>query len=207
MSLGWAARAVWPCRVFSSSDQGLWALSFPFLRFPPMLGTCPCRGWSQGAEHPAEKSASVHPVIPSFPGSTQDMITHLLQFNSQNKFPFIFWCLCIHQRGKGVWAGQSRHKGAQVKKEAAIFLECSISFIHMHFLPVPASQGLFWQVWFCKLGFILFLLRKSQAKRSPTRIFWTAASPTASALKMILQIFSAVLYTKKKILTLEIFET
>lgn len=98
-------------------------------------------------------------------------------------------------------SGQSGHEGAQVNKEAAMFLDCSIAFIYVRFLLVPASQGLFWQVLFCKLYFFLFLLRKSQGKRSPTGIFWTDASQTVSALKIIPKIFSAVLYMKKNIST------
>lgn len=98
-------------------------------------------------------------------------------------------------------AGQSRHKGPQVNKEAAMLLGSTIAFIYTHFLAIPASQRLFWQVLFCNFNFMLFLLRKRQGKRSLTEIFWTDASQTTSALKMILRIFSGVLYTKKNIST------
>lgn len=126
-------------------------------------------------------------------------------------FEFEFWkyfvlysitLICPSKRkGHRACAGQSRHKGPQVNKEAAVFLGCTITFIYRHFLQIVASQRLFWQVLFCKFNFILFLLRKSQGKRSPTGIFRTDASQTTGALKMILKIFSAVIYTKKNIST------
>lgn len=94
-----------------------------------------------------------------------------------------------------------------MNKQAAMFSDLSLAFTYLYFPPVPVSQGLFCQVLFCKLDFILFLLRKSWARRSPTEIVWTDASQTVTALKIVLKIFSAVLYTKKNISTGNISNT
>lgn len=121
---------------------------------------------------------TIYLVIDSSLWSTWDMICPFtcrgLHLSAENRFPFNCSLFSIHQRQRHRGcAGQRGHRGVQVNKEAATFLECSVAFIYVLFLPVSASQGLFWQVLFCKLFFILFLLRKSQGKRSLSENFWT----------------------------------
>lgn len=209
MSLGSAPRAVCALQVVQKlrSTQTPRAvgtfLLFPLLRLPPVLATSPwmkprstassrkiCLCSSSDSQFPWKYTGHDHPF--TFKG---------FNLSPQNKFPFICWCLCIHQRGKCTECelGRAGTKELRSRRRQQYSWNAPFHLSTCIFSPVPASQGLFWQVLFCKLGFILFLLRKSQAKRSPTGIFWTAASPAVSALKMILQIFSVVLYTKKNI--------
>lgn len=178
-------------------NQGLWAPTFfPRLRFPPALATYSCHGWiKEGARQPTVSLPCFHlHRLPSDFRFSWKQLGHdtpiymkSLNLSSGPTTEAQAWSLC--------WPGD------QVNKQAAMSLDLSVAFTYTRFPPVPASQGLFWQVLFCKLDFILFLLRKIWARRSPTGIFWTDASQTVRALKSGLKIFSAVLHTKKKIST------
>lgn len=148
---------------------------------------------------------TVCPVISSSPWSRWDTICPFtckgLNLSSKNRFPFTCSHLCIHQRGKGMESALARAgtkdlrsiRWQQCSWSAPLHLSLCISYLFL--LPRDFSGKFYFA------SFILFLLRISQGKRSPTGLFWTDASQTATALKMILKIFSAVLYTTKNIST------
>lgn len=197
------------CILSSSSwtltQQGLLAYTF-FLAsyYLDFFSYWPCHAWNkEGAQHLPVKSASFSsgqwfPVLlEADEGWCAFTCTSL---SSESRLPLSCSHSCIQERSKDMEPILGK-VGTKVSKEAEMFLDLFTAFIPMHFLLLAASQELLWQVLFHKISFILFLLRNSQAKRSPTGIFWTDASQTVNALNTIPKIFSLLLFAKKNINT------